>query len=94
MPLTVNSDGSLPMIMGTDGRPYLNPEVEQQINSGNGTAPPPGTATPGTEGSWPLAPATATTFGQLSSFYSPIGFNTALSVVAATTAHKFSCTRW
>jgi len=47
-------------------------------------------------GSYPLAPATATTFTGLSSFTSPIGMgiNTALSVIAATTAHKFSCTVW
>lgn len=47
-------------------------------------------------GSYPLAPATATTFAGLSSFTAPPGFgmNTALSVVAATNGHKFSCTRW
>jgi len=46
--------------------------------------------------SYPLAPATATTFAGLSSFTSPIGMgiNTALSVIAATTSHKFSCTVW
>lgn len=45
-------------------------------------------------GSFPLAPATATTFAGLSSFTSPVGLgiNTALSVVATTTAHKYSCT--
>jgi len=47
-------------------------------------------------GSYPLAPATATTFASLSSFTSPpgMGINTALSVIAATTSHKFSCTVW
>ena len=47
-------------------------------------------------GSYPLAPATATTFAGLASFTSPVGLgiNTALSVIAATTAHKFSCTVW
>jgi hypothetical protein len=47
-------------------------------------------------GSYPLAPASATTFASLSSFTAPLGFgmNTALSVVAATNGHKFSCTRW
>ena len=46
--------------------------------------------------SFPLAPATATTFASLSSFTSPFGFgiSTALSIVAATTSHKFSCTWW
>lgn len=53
-----------------------------------------GTAAAAALGSYPLAPATATTFANLSSFYSSIGYNTALSVVAATTGHKFTCTRW
>jgi hypothetical protein len=53
-----------------------------------------GTAAAAALGSYPLAPATATTFATLSSFYSSIGYNTALSVVAATTGHKFTCTRW
>lgn len=53
-----------------------------------------GTAAAAALGSYPLAPATATTFAALSSFYSGIGYNTALSVVAATTGHKFTCTRW
>lgn len=46
--------------------------------------------------SYPLAPATATTFAGLSSFTAPSGFglNHALSVVAATNGHKFSCTWW
>ncbi len=47
-------------------------------------------------GSYPLGPADATTFSSLSSFTSPIGMgiNSALSVVGATTAHKFTCTVW
>jgi hypothetical protein len=47
-------------------------------------------------GSYPLAPATATTFAGLSSFTTPLGagYNTALSVIAATTSHKWSCTKW
>jgi len=53
-----------------------------------------GTAAAAALGSYPLAPATATTFATLSSFYSSIGYNTALSVVAATTGHKFTCSRW
>lgn len=46
--------------------------------------------------SYPLAPATATTFAGLSSYSTPLGYgyNTALSVIAATTGHKFACTRW
>jgi hypothetical protein len=54
------------------------------------------TAQASTAGSYPLAPATATTFAGLSSFASPFGMGTnhALSVVAATSAHKFSCTWW
>jgi|SRR5579859_104377 len=55
-----------------------------------------GTATAGAVGSYPLAPATATTFAGLSTFTSPIGMgiNTPLSVVAGTAGHKFSCTWW
>lgn len=55
-----------------------------------------GTATASAVGSYPLAPATATTFAGFSSYTTPIGFgySTALSVNALTTGHKFSCTRW
>lgn len=55
-----------------------------------------GTAVAGAIASYPLAPATATTFAGLSSYTTPPGFgmNTALSVIAATTGHKFSCTWW
>jgi hypothetical protein len=54
------------------------------------------TAAASTAGSYPLAPATATSFAGASSFTSPPGFGTnhALSVIAATTAHKYSCTWW
>jgi hypothetical protein len=47
-------------------------------------------------GSYPLQAATATTFAGPGSFTAPLGFglNHALSVIAATTAHKFSCTWW
>ncbi len=45
-------------------------------------------------GSYPLAAADATTFANMVSFTSPIGINTALSVIGATTAHKFTCTVW
>lgn len=53
-----------------------------------------GTATAGTEDSYFLAPATSTTAGGSYVTPSNFGFNTALSVVAATTGHKFSCTQW
>ena len=55
-----------------------------------------GTAAAGTAGSFPLPPATATTFAGVASFTSPTSFRTngAVSVVAATTGHKFSCVRW
>jgi hypothetical protein len=54
------------------------------------------TAAASTAASYPLAAPTATTFAGLSSFTTPLGFgmNTALSVIAATTGHKFSCTYW
>jgi len=46
--------------------------------------------------SYPLPPATATTFAGFGSFTAPPGFglNHALSVIAVTTGHKFSCTWW
>lgn len=55
-----------------------------------------GTAVAGAVASYPLAPAAATTFAELSSYTTPLGFgfNTALSVIAATSTHKFSCTAW
>lgn len=54
------------------------------------------TAAAATAGSYPLAAATATTYAGANSFTSPPGFGTnhALSVVATTTGHKFSCTWW
>jgi len=47
-------------------------------------------------GSYPIPAADATTFANLASFTSPpgMGINTALSVIAATTSHKYSCTVW
>jgi hypothetical protein len=54
------------------------------------------TAAASTAGSYPIPAATATTFAGGGSFTSPPGFglNHALSVVAATSAHSFSCTWW
>lgn len=53
-----------------------------------------GTAAANTSGSYALNPGSSTTAG--GSFITPVGFgmNTALSVVAATTGDKFSCTTW
>ncbi|HSV24355.1 MAG TPA: hypothetical protein VLJ17_15170 [Xanthobacteraceae bacterium] len=55
-----------------------------------------GTAAAGALGSYPLAPGAVTTFAGAESFTTPfgLGYNTALSVVAATSTHKYSCTRW
>jgi hypothetical protein len=55
-----------------------------------------GTAAASGTDSYPLPAATATTFAGFGSFTAPAGFglNHALSVIAATTAHKFSCTWW
>jgi hypothetical protein len=46
--------------------------------------------------SYPLPAATATTFAGFGSFTTPpgLGLNHALSVIAATTSHKYSCTWW
>jgi hypothetical protein len=55
-----------------------------------------GTAAASGTDSYPLPAATATTFAGFGSFTAPPGFglNHALSVIAATTSHKFSCTWW
>lgn len=54
------------------------------------------TAAASTAGSFPLQAAAATTFATPGSFTTPNGFGTnhALSVIAATTGHKWSCTYW
>lgn len=46
--------------------------------------------------SWPLAAPTTTSFSGMGSYTTPPGFglNHAVSVIAATTGHKFSCTWW
>lgn len=55
-----------------------------------------GTAAASTAGSWPLSAPTATTFTGLMTYSTPPGFGTnhALSIIGATTGHKFSCTWW
>jgi hypothetical protein len=53
-----------------------------------------GVAAASTPGSYALAAATATTFQNGGSFYTTYGFNTAISIVAATTGHKYTCTVW
>jgi hypothetical protein len=54
------------------------------------------TAAAAGSGSYPLPAATATTYAGFGSFTAPPGFglNHALSVIAATTSHKFTCTWW
>lgn len=54
------------------------------------------TAVASTIASYPLAAPTATTFAGLNSYTTPLGFgtNANVSVVAATTGHKISCTKW
>lgn len=55
-----------------------------------------GAASPGASGSYALAAPVATTFAFPGSFASPIGFgsNKNVSVVAGTTGHVISCTKW
>jgi hypothetical protein len=53
-----------------------------------------GVAAASTAGSYALASATSTTFQNGGSFYTTYGFNTAISIVAATTGHKYTCTVW
>lgn len=54
------------------------------------------TAVANTAGSYPLGPPVTTLFAGGESFSAPPGFGTnhAVSVIAATTGHKFSCTWW
>lgn len=54
------------------------------------------TATAASEavGSYPLSAPTATTYTGLTSFYIPFGLNMPISVLAATSGHKVSCTYW
>jgi hypothetical protein len=54
------------------------------------------TAAASTGASYPLAAPTATSFAGLSSYTTPLGFGTnhAVSIIGATTGHKFSCTYW
>ena len=54
------------------------------------------TALAGAVASYPLSAPTVTSFAGLASFTTPYGFgsNAAVSVVAATTGHKFACTYW
>lgn len=51
-----------------------------------------GTATPSTAGSYPLTAPATTTFAGMGSYTDFFGTNHAVSVVAATTGHKYSCT--
>ena len=55
-----------------------------------------GTAAAATAASYPLSAPTATTYVGLTSWTSPAGFGTnhAVSIIGATTGHKFSCTWW
>jgi hypothetical protein len=55
-----------------------------------------GTAAAATPGSFPLPSGTATTFAGEGIFVSPLGIGTAaaVSVVAATLGHKYTCFTW
>lgn len=73
--------------------------VFSNIDAAAGTGEPvwfsfTGTAAASTAASYPLSAPTATTFTGLTSFFIPFGLNHAISVVAATTGHKISCTYW
>lgn len=54
------------------------------------------TAAASTVASYPLPPPTTTSFSGYGSFTTPPGFalNHAMSIIGATTAHKYSCTWW
>jgi hypothetical protein len=88
------------------GGTAVTPIAAQSVNSGFiiqnlDTAEPlwisfTGTAVAAAVGSFALPPGTATTYANVGMFVSPIyfGLGGALSVVAATSGHKFSCVKW
>jgi hypothetical protein len=75
--------------------------ILMNIDNTNGSGEPvwisfTGTAAAGASGSYALAAPTATTYALPGSFAAPLGFGTNknVSVVAATTGHIITCTRW
>lgn len=75
--------------------------VIKNIDASSGSGEPlwvsfTGTATANTAASYPLAAPATTSFANGESFTSPIGMglNHAISIVGATTGHKYSCTWW
>ena len=81
--------------------PGLHGFILMNIDTTNGSGEPvwvsfTGTAAAGASGSYAMAAPTATTFASPGSFSSPLGFgsNKNVSVIAATTGHIISCTKW
>jgi len=75
--------------------------IIMNIDNTNGSGEPvwmsfSGPAVAGASGSYPLAAPAATTYSLPGSFASPLGFGTNknITVIAATTGHIVSCTRW
>lgn len=75
--------------------------IIMNIDNTNGSGEPvwisfTGTAAAGAAGSYALAAPTASAFAFPGSFSSPVGFgsNKNVSVIAATTGHIISCTKW
>lgn len=75
--------------------------IIMNVDNTNGSGEPvwvsfTGTAVAGAAGSYALAAPTASTYAFPGSFSSPVGFgsNKSVSVVAATTGHVISCTKW
>lgn len=81
--------------------PSIHGFVIMNVDNTNGSGEPvgvsfTGTASIGASGTYVLAAPVATTYAFPGSFSTPLGFgpNHSVSVIAATTGHIISCTRW
>jgi len=81
--------------------PGLHGFMIMNVDNTNGSGEPvgisfTGTASIGASGTYVLAAPVATTYAFPGSFASPLGFgpNKAVSVIATTTGHVISCTKW
>lgn len=81
--------------------PGLHGFLIMNVDPTNGSGEPvgmsfTGTASIGAIGTYVLQAPAATTYATPGSFASPLGagFNTNVSVIATTTGHKISCTKW
>ena len=97
--IAVASGGTAQNIISAS--PGLHGFLLMNVDNTNGSGEPvwvsfTGTAAAGASGSYALAAPVATTYAFPGSFASPLGFGPklAVSVIAATTGHVISCTKW